>query len=50
MKYRKEIHELVDKIESEKSLKRIHKIVRHLWINEDSKEESKEENAEDAQD
>lgn len=50
MDYKKHICELIEKIESEKSLERIYKLVRHLWMNEDSKEEPKEENAEDAQD
>lgn len=34
MDYKKAIHALVDKIKSEKSLERIYKFVRSLWMNE----------------
>jgi len=33
MGYREAIHELVDKIQSEKTLKRIYNLVLYLWSN-----------------
>jgi hypothetical protein len=47
MDYKKHICELIEKIESEKSLERIYKLVRHLWMNEDAEDEQgKEDNHE----